>query len=412
MKFLIFVLFMFCNCYDEIIGIDFGSTTSCISHFENGKVKIIQNEQGNSNTPSVASLIGDNIINGEYAKQQMIPNPKNTFYAIKKLIRYEKENVSANNYSFNDFTFEIIRNNDEPVIKKYNSDKTFSLDYIISTILTSMKQIAQNYLDRKVKRAVISVPAYFNQNQIDIIKKANIKSGFNIVKIVKEPIASVIAYGLNQRSNKSQKILVYHLGGYTHDVTLLSIDDSYIKVLDSQYTDEICGYNFDNRIVKYLINNFENKTGINISNDQTAIEKLYSEAEKAKKLLISVPKVRIMINNLYDGQILSDKITRDQFEEINEDLFQKTLNLIKSVLYKTNINKEEIDGIILSGGSTKIFKIQKIITDFFKDKKIYSNINPEEVVAYGIGLISGSLSGDINSRNIIKISIWHRYILL
>ncbi|KAK8847312.1 hypothetical protein M9Y10_019899 [Tritrichomonas musculus] len=402
---MILALFAILYCYyDEIIGIDFGSTTSCVSYFDNDKVKIIQNERGNSNTPSVASLVGNDMIKGEDAKRQMIPNPKNTFYAIKKLIGFE------NMTNFTNFKFDVIKNNNQLIIYKHGGKEKFSLGFIASEILKSLKDLASKNLGKEIKRAVITVPAYFNEKQIEIIMKASEMAGFIQKKIIKEPIASVIAYGLNKKGCKPQKIIVYHLGGYTHDVTLLSIEDSYIKVLDSQVTDDICGYNFDNRIVDYLLKSFKERSGINASEDLNAIAKLWFKVEKAKKAFFYLPKVRIMIGNFFNGYPLSEKITLEKFEEINEDLFQNSLNLLKIVLKKANVTKDEIDGIILSGGSTKLPQIQKIISNFFSGKKIYSDINPEEVVAYGAALEAGALSGNDKSRDIIKMNPYSFYI--
>ena len=292
---------------DEVIGIDFGSATSCAGVFDNSKVRIFQNEHGNSNTPSFTSIVGNEIWNGERAKQQMIPNPHNTFYAIKKLIGFNNDD------NITEYPFTIVKTNDTLNIKQYNSDKTFAIDYIASVILNGMREMAQNSLKIEVNRAVIAVPAYFNENQTKLIREAGSKAGFRAIKIVKEPNAAAIAYGLNKNQTKKQKIIVFHLGGFTNDVTLLEIENSFIKVLDSQVDNDACGDNFNKRIVDYLLQHLENESYKINYNDYNFIQKLKLEVERAKKILSVHPKKVQEINTMYTAKVNELKELRKNY---------------------------------------------------------------------------------------------------
>lgn len=392
-------------CTNEVIGIDFGSFSTSVGVFVDGEVKIIKNELGNSVTSSIISFYDNEVFIGDYAKIQMISNPNNTLFYINNFLNNSNIIDDMINYPFT-----IINNNGfvNFEITTKNSKKQFSLDDIISIILEKMKRMAVNFLGKDIKKAIITVPAFFNKSQYDIIKKASFKAGFLTIKILKEPIAAALAYGLYKKDEKSQKVLVFHLGGYTQEVSLLSINTSnegpIMKILISESTNDVCGEKFNDRIIDYLLNCYQKRTGKDASNDIRAVTKLKLEVEEAKKKFLLVPKIRISIEDFYDGQFFSEKITKEIFEQLNDDLFMKSLISIKKVLNQSNTPKNEVDKIILVGGSTKITKIQKKISDFFGDeKKIYSYMDPEEVIARGSAIEGASISNDKNSHMFIEI---------
>lgn len=392
---LLFNLLICCHCSDEVIGIDFGSTSTCVSVFINGEVKVIKNEFGSSITSSMVSFHNQETFVGDIAKQQMISNPSNTLYGIKYFINNTN---TANNYPFtvnnnNGHTnFEIAINN-----KKHQ----LSLEDTISRILQKMKNLADNSLGKNIRKAVIAVPSYFNENQCNIIKNAGEKAGFLVIKILKEPIAAALAYRLYE-DNEDQNVLVYHLGGYSQEVSLLSIKNSIIKILNSESSTEVSGEMFNNKIIDYLLRCFNKKTGKDASKDLKALTKLKLEVEKAKQMLLLVPEVAITIDDFYDGQLFYEKITKENFENLNKDLFQKSLISIKSVLERSNITKDKVNKIVLVGGSTRIQKLQQIISNFFNGKQLLQKIKQEEVIAYGAAVEGACISNDKNAHEIIK----------
>lgn len=401
MHLFIYFLLILCFSNDEVIGIDFGASSLCVGVFIDGNVRIINNEFGNTVTASAVSINNDGIYCGDNAKQQMIYNPNNTLYAMQKLIGYKYDDINMMKY-IDTLPFKIVKDTNQLMIEITfinGSNFHYSLDKIASILLRKMKYVAQNYLKKEIKKAVIAVPSYFNEDQYDLIKKASFDAEFLSTKIIKEPIAAAIAY----EPLVSKKIIVFHLGGYNCDVSVLSTENSTFKIINSQNSDDVNGEKINDKITHYLLQKFGKKWGNKASEDLIAVAKLKVEVEKAKKILSLIQKTVIIIDNFYDGITFYEELTRDEFEKINNDLFQKSLTIIQNVLKSSNLSKNEISNVLLVGGSTKIPKIQEIISNFFNETTILANINQDEVVAYGAALEGICMSLNFNTNNIIHL---------
>lgn len=260
-------------------------------------------------------------------------------------------------------------------------------------VLVKMKEIAENYIGREVKHAVITVPAYFNDSQRQATKDAGMISGLDVLRIINEPTAAAIAYGLDKKSGE-KNIIVFDLGGGTFDVSLLTIDNGIFEVVSTAGDTHLGGEDFDQRLTEHFIKTFQKKTGIDIKKDKRAVQKLKQEVEKAKRDLSSVHETTVEIENLIEGEDFSEKITRARFEELCNDLFKKTLTPVQTVLDDAGMKKTEIDEVVLVGGSTRIPKVQQLIKDFFNGKEPNRGINPDEAVAYGAAVQGGILGGE------------------
>lgn len=375
-----------------VIGIDLGTTYSCVGIYKNGRVEIIPNDQGNRITPSYVAFTDNERLVGEAAKNQATINPTQTLFDVKRLIgrRFKDSTVQKDKKLL---PYGIVEKDTKPMIEvlEKNEKKIKSPEEISAMILTKMKEVAENYLGKQVTEAVITVPAYFNDAQRQATKDAGTIAGLNVLRIINEPTAAAIAYGLDKKSEKN--ILVYDLGGGTFDVSVLTIDNGVFEVVATNGDTHLGGEDFDQRVMQHFIKIFNKKYSVDMSKDKRAIQKLRREVEKTKRALSSTHQARIEIEALFDGHDLSETLTRARFEELNADLFKNTLVPVKQVMEDSGLKKTQIDEVVLVGGSTRIPKIQQLIKDFFNGKEPNRGINPDEAVAYGAAVQAGILSG-------------------
>jgi heat shock protein 5 len=376
-----------------VIGIDLGTTYSCVGIFKNGRVEIIPNDQGNRITPSYVAFIDDERLIGEAAKNQATINPSQTLFDVKRLIgrKYKDTTVQKDKKLL---PFEIVEKDTKPMIsvKVKGSFKVLAPEEVSSMVLTKMKETAENYLGKEVKHAVITVPAYFNDAQRQATKDAGLIAGMNVMRIINEPTAAAIAYGLDKKSEKN--IIVYDLGGGTFDVSLLTIDNGVFEVVATAGDTHLGGEDFDQRVMAHFMKVFKKKHSKDMGVDKRSLQKLRREVEKAKRALSSVHQTRVEIEALYDGVDFEETLTRARFEELCGDLFKNTLKPVQQVLEDGGLKKNQIDEVVLVGGSTRIPKIQTLIKDFFNGKEPNRGINPDEAVAYGAAVQAGILSGE------------------
>ncbi|QLL33487.1 hypothetical protein HG536_0E03980 [Torulaspora globosa] len=391
--------------YGTVIGIDLGTTYSCVALMRNGKTEILANEQGNRITPSYVAFTDDERLIGDAAKNQVASNPRNTVFDIKRLIglKYDDKSVQRD---IKHLPFEVVNNNGKPAVQVTvkGEKKVFTPEEISGMILGKMKQIAEDYLGKKVTHAVVTVPAYFNDAQRQATKDAGTIAGLNVLRIVNEPTAAAIAYGLD-KSKEEHQIIVYDLGGGTFDVSLLSIENGVFEVQATAGDTHLGGEDFDYKIVRQLIKAFKKKHGIDVSDNNKALAKLKREAEKAKRALSSQMSTRIEIDSFVDGIDLSETLTRAKFEELNLDLFKKTLKPVEKVLEDAGLEKKDIDDIVLVGGSTRIPKVQQLLESYFDGKKASKGINPDEAVAFGAAVQAGVLSGEDGVEDIVLLDV-------
>merc|ERR1712125_99215 len=361
--------------------------------FKNGRVEIIPNDQGNRITPSYVAFSEDERFIGEAAKNQATVNPSQTIFDVKRLIgrRFQDSTVQKD---LKLLPYEIVNKGGKPMIgvKFKGEEKVMAPEEVSSMVLTKMKETAENYLGQEVRHAVITVPAYFNDAQRQSTKDAGAIAGMNVLRIISEPTAAAIAYGLDKK--KEQNILVYDLGGGTFDVSLLTIDNGVFEVLATSGDTHLGGEDFDQRVMQYLVKVFQKKHGKDMSKDKRAMQKLRREVEKTKRALSSTHQARLEIESLFEGIDFSETPTRARFEDINSDLFKKTLVPVRQVLDDSGLKKGDIDEIVLVGGSTRIPKVQQLIKDFFNGKEPNRGINPDEAMAHGAAVQAGILSGE------------------
>ena len=381
-----------------VIGIDLGTTYSCVGIFRNGSVEIIPNELGNRITPSVVAFTDDDRLVGEAAKNQAALNPKRTIYSVKRLIgrKYNDKEVQMDKKLL---PYDIIDKDGKPYIQVEikGHKKLYSPEEISAMVLTKMKTVAENFLGTKVKNAVITVPAYFNDSQRQSTKDAGTIAGLNVLRIINEPTAAAIAYGLDKK-DKERNILVFDLGGGTFDVSLLTIDGGVFEVVSTNGDTHLGGEDFDHRILDYLLKKIKKQHGKDLKNDKTVIQKLKTEIEKAKRHLSSSLQATLEIDELEPGFDFKDTLSRAKFEELNMDLFKKTMAPVEKVMEDSGFKKSEIAEVVLVGGSTRIPKVQTLIKDYFNGKEPNKGINPDEAVAYGAAVQGGILGGEYSDQ--------------
>ncbi|SGZ47193.1 CIC11C00000005829 [Sungouiella intermedia] len=391
--------------YGTVIGIDLGTTYSCVGVMKNGKVEILANDQGNRITPSYVAFTDEERLIGDAAKNQAPSNVNNTIFDIKRLIGLEYLDKTVQK-EIKHLPYKIGKKGKMPVVEvELNGEqKSFTPEEISGMILGKMKSIAEEYLGKKVTHAVVTVPAYFNDAQRQATKNAGIIAGLNVLRIVNEPTAAAIAYGLDKTDGEKQ-IIVYDLGGGTFDVSLLSIEGGVFEVLATAGDTHLGGEDFDFKLVRHLAKAFKKKHGIDITSNPKAIAKLKREAEKAKRTLSSQISTRVEIDSFVDGIDFSEPISRAKFEELNIDSFKKTLKPVERVLQDAGVKKSEVDDIVLVGGSTRIPKIQELIENYFDGKKPSKGIHPDEAVAYGAAVQAGVLSGEEGVDDIVLLDV-------
>ncbi|EFJ49272.1 luminal binding protein Bip2 [Volvox carteri f. nagariensis] len=390
-----------------VIGIDLGTTYSCVGVFKNGRVEIIANDQGNRITPSYVAFTDTERLVGDAAKNQATINPKRTIYDVKRLIgrRFEDKEVQRDRKLV---SYDIVEKNGKPYISVEvgGEPRVFSPEEISAMVLQKMKETAEAYLGKSVRHAVITVPAYFNDAQRQATKDAGTIAGLEVMRILNEPTAAAIAYGLDKKGGESN-ILVFDLGGGTFDVSVLAIDNGVFEVLATSGDTHLGGEDFDQRVMEYFIKLVKKKYGKDVSGDARALQKLRREAERAKRALSSQHQVRVEVEGLTEGVDLSEPLTRARFEELNMDLFKKTLGPVRKALDDANLKKTDIDEIVLVGGSTRIPKVQELLKEFFDGKEPSKGVNPDESVAYGAA-VQGGILGNEGSENLDTVIIIDR----
>ncbi|UJR37849.1 hypothetical protein I4U23_030539 [Adineta vaga] len=389
-----------------VIGIDLGTTYSCVGIFKNGRVEIIANDQGNRITPSYVAFTaeGERLI-GDAAKNQLTSNPENTVFDAKRLIGREFKDPTVQ-ADIKHFPFTVVERKNKPAISVNvgSEQKFFEPEEISAMVLGKMREIAEAYLGHKVTHAVVTVPAYFNDAQRQATKDAGTISGLIVMRIINEPTAAAIAYGLDKKEGE-KNILVFDLGGGTFDVSLLTIDNGVFEVVATNGDTHLGGEDFDQRVMEHFIKLFKKKTGKDVRKDNRAVQKLRREVEKAKRTLSSQHQTKIEIESFFDNDDFSETLTRAKFEELNMDLFRSTMKPVQKVLEDADLKKNDIAEVVLVGGSTRIPKVQQLVKDFFDGKEPSRGINPDEAVAYGAAVQAGVLSGEENTGDLVLLDV-------
>ncbi|CAL5193936.1 unnamed protein product [Lathyrus oleraceus] len=390
------------------VGIDLGTTYSCIAVWldQQNRAEIIHNEQGNRTTPSFVAFTNDQRLIGDAAKNQAATNPENTVFDAKRLIgrKFSDSNVQNDKILW---PFKVISGvNDKPMISvKYKGqEKLLCAEEISSMILTKMREIAEAFLEFPVKNAVITVPAYFNDSQRKATMDAGAIAGLNVMRIINEPTAAAIAYGLDERTKRvgERNVFIFDLGGGTFDVSLLTINDKVFQVKATGGNTHLGGEDFDHRMVNYFAQVFKKKNKVDITGNSRALRRLRTACERAKRTLSFAVVTTIEVDSLYEGIDLFSSITRAKFEEINMDLFNQCLKTVESCLIDAKMDKRYIHDVVLVGGSSRIPKVQQLLQDFFAGKDLCKVINPDEAVAYGAAVQAALLSeGFKNVPNLV-----------
>ncbi|MDD2697522.1 MAG: molecular chaperone DnaK [Arcobacteraceae bacterium] len=387
----------------KVIGIDLGTTNSCVAVYEGGEAKIIVNKEGKNTTPSVVAFTDKGeVLVGDPAKRQAVTNPEKTIYSIKRIMGLMMDEKHAKD-AMSKVGYKIVNRNGAAAVEI--AGKVYTPQEISAKILTKLKTDAEAYLGQTVTDAVITVPAYFNDAQRKATQEAGTIAGLNVLRIINEPTAASLAYGLDKKGE--EKVIVYDLGGGTFDVTVLEIGDGTFEVLSTDGNAFLGGDDFDNRIIDMLVNDFKSDTGIDLKNDKMAMQRLKDEAEKAKKELSSTNETEINLPfitaDASGPKHLVKSLTRAKFESMTDDLISETLAHIKTALKDAGLDKGEIKEVIMVGGSTRIPKAQQVVKEYF-GKELNNSVNPDEVVAAGAAIQGGVLRGDVKDVLLLDVT--------
>lgn len=381
------------------IGIDLGTTYSCVGVWKDGRVEIIVNEQGNRTMPSYVSFTENEFLVGDGAKNQVSLNSSNTIFDAKRLIgrNYDDENIQED---MKHWPFNVVNFNGRPhfEVDYQNEKKLFSPEEISAMILSKMKQIASTFLGIDIIDAVITVPAYFNDAQRQATKDAGRIAGLNVLRIINEPTAAALAYGLDKNYSKMANILIYDFGGGTLDVTLLTIDQGVFHVKAVAGNSHLGGEDLDNKLVNWCIEDFKRKYRLDLTKSMKAVRRLRTACERAKRILSISTQANIEVDSIFEGIDYHTTISRARFEELSIDLFRKAMEPVNQVLSDAGIDKSKIDEIVLVGGSTRIPKIKQMLSDIFNGKKLNETINPDEAVAFGASIQASILTGNCDEK--------------
>ncbi len=368
------------------IGIDLGTTYSCVAVWQNDRVEVIANDQGNRTTPSYVAFTDEERLIGDAAKNQAAANPTNTVFDAKRLIG-RRINDATVQRDMKHWPFKVVEGPAEkPLIQVEfkNETKKFQPEEISAAVLQKMKQTAESYLGGKVRDAVITVPAYFNDAQRQATKDAGTIAGLNVLRIINEPTAAAIAYGLDRKtSDKEQNVLIFDLGGGTFDVSLLSIDSGIFEVRATAGDTHLGGEDFDNILVDYCATEFKRKSKLDVTTSARAMRRLRTACERAKRILSSATQTPVEVDSLLEGVDMNVTLTRAKFESLCDSLFQKCLAPVEQVLRDAKISKDQVDEVVMVGGSSRIPRVRELLTNFFNGKKLNDSVNPDEAVAYG-----------------------------
>ena len=381
------------------IGIDLGTTYSCVGVWQNDHVEIIANDQGNRTTPSYVSFTAEERLIGESAKSSVSQNPTNTVFDAKRLIGQKFTDPTVQS-DMKHFTYTVINKDNKPYIEvEYKGEKkVFAPEEISSMVLSKMKEIAEAYLGTTVTDAVITVPAYFNDSQRQATKDAGAIAGLNILRIINEPTAAAIAYGLDKKGQSERNVLIFDCGGGTFDVSILTIDDSIFEVKATAGDTHLGGEDFDTKLVEHFVEEFKRKHKKDISSNKKSLRRLRTACENAKRTLSTSSVAQIELDSLYEGIDFATSITRAKFENLCDSLFRSTMQPVEQVLRDSKISKSNIHEIVLVGGSTRIPKIQQLLSEFFGGKELCKSINPDECVAYGAAVQAAVLTGSQDKK--------------
>jgi len=385
----------------KAVGIDLGTTYSCVGVWQNDRVEIISNDQGNRTTPSYVAFNDSERLIGDAAKNQTAMNPHNTVFDAKRLIGRKVSDAEVQ-ADMKHWPFKIVAQaGDKPVIEvEYKGEKkTFTPEEISSMVLLKMRETAEAFLGGDVKQAVITVPAYFNDSQRQATKDAGQIAGMQVLRIINEPTAAAIAYGLDKKGASGEKnVLIFDLGGGTFDVSLLTIEEGIFEVKATAGDTHLGGEDFDNRLVNHFTQEFKRKNKKDLAGNARALRRLRTACDRAKRTLSSAAQTTIEIDSLFEGIDFYTSITRARFEELCQDLFRSTMDPVEKVLRDSKIDKSSVHEIVLVGGSTRIPRVQKLVSDFFNGKEPNKSINPDEAVAYGAAVQAAILTGDTSEK--------------
>jgi L1 cell adhesion molecule like protein len=381
------------------VGIDLGTTYSCVAVYQNGSVEIIANDQGNRITPSYVSFQDDERLIGDAAKNSSTQNPQNTIYEIKRMIGREfNDPILQRDMKLLPYT--VVEDKGRPKVKVdyMGTEKLFSAEEISAMILTKMKETAEKYIGKTVTDAVITVPAYFNDAQRQSTKDAGLIAGLNVLRVINEPTAAAISYGLDKKDGKNRNVLIFDFGGGTHDVSLLKIEDCVFEVVATGGDTHLGGSDLDQRIVQHLMNEFQQKHKVSLAGNKKAIRRLAAVSERAKRTLSSSTTANIEVDSITNGIDFNTTLSRAKFESLCSDIFHKAMGPVEQVLQDAKMSKSEIDEIVLVGGSTRIPKVRELLSKFFNGKELCQSVNPDEAVAYGAAIQSSILVGNKHDK--------------